>query len=76
MTRFIPASAGNGYPQPYPSGAETVHPRERGERGDVFYRINRDRGSSPRARGTAGAATWSYVDLRFIPASAGNGKRQ
>ena len=52
LMRFIPASAGNTLCASPQADTDTVHPRERGEhrnRGDAAVR---QRGSSPRARGT------------------------
>ena len=70
--RFIPASAGNSFPDHRPGHRRTVHPRERGEQvlnpvGSVV-----GVGSSPRARGTAIGPGQAPPSERFIPASAGN----
>ena len=71
--RFIPACAGNGYPNPGDPSQTTVHPRVRGERnlrkGERYFLI----GSSPRARGTGDAVERQGGVFRFIPACAGNG---
>ena len=70
--RFIPACAGNSEAphvvlRPYP-----VHPRVCGE---LWLRSTPSPsryGSSPRVRGTPGAAVEAHVLRRFIPACAGN----
>ena len=74
LRRFIPASAGNGVEcdQRTPLGA--VHPRERGDRRLSQRRKPARGGSSPRARGTACACVHICARVRFIPASAGNGR--
>ena len=55
------------------SGAAPVHPRGRGERlpAEDFERLAC--GSSPRARGTDEIVDREALDVRFIPACAGNG---
>ncbi len=70
--RFIPACAGNAH-----SGARTapvlaVHPRVCGERAGLPRPGARDRGSSPRVRGTLSTLTVPSNGNRFIPACAGN----
>ena len=73
LYRFIPASAGNGRDGCRDGTRGAVHPRERGERvglGDVSGPLG---GSSPRARGTADQERSLRRQIRFIPASAGNG---
>jgi len=75
VLRFIPASAGNGTvcaPQP---AFSTVHPRERGERIASSRPAFTGCGSSPRARGTGRRTPALQRRSRFIPASAGNGRR-
>ena len=71
--RFIPASAGNGRATRSGADIRPVHPRERGERGASRSQVSSTSGSSPRARGTADPNTLPLVEIRFIPASAGNG---
>ncbi len=71
--RFIPAGAGNGSFFLMVSRAAAVHPRRRGERIGVASLAKPVAGSSPQARGTALLAVEGGVDLRFIPAGAGNG---
>ncbi len=51
---------------------KAVLPRLRGEQGAHPGRTRRSHGSSPRARGTAGAKTPESQRPRFIPACAGN----
>ena len=71
-TRFIPASAGNTCPAPRTTRVRSVHPRERGEHTSANAAMCCGYGSSPRARGTPGAALQYQAVHRFIPASAGN----
>ena len=73
MTRFIPASAGNGVSCCLSAAIRSVHPRERGERSCSSWLDTAVAGSSPRARGTAGVMVPASDRGRFIPASAGNG---
>ena len=70
--RFIPACAGNRGPDVGVGLFRTVHPRVCGEQAlpDQFGRINL--GSSPRVRGTVISVGFMIVELRFIPACAGN----
>ena len=70
--RFIPASAGNAKTLRIKVKAESVHPRECGERLMVVQRMRVYAGSSPRVRGTLSDQPGITVGLRFIPASAGN----
>ncbi len=70
--RFIPASAGNISTKRMPRPSTPVHPRECGEHtGDSWLTCTLD-GSSPRVRGTSIVRANTYLNLRFIPASAGN----
>ena len=68
--RFIPARAGNTLPleRQSPHGSS---PRGRGTL-DHCQPWSRASGSSPRGRGTHCAGIGEVVDLRFIPARAGN----
>ena len=70
--RFIPACAGNSSQTKFTSSACPVHPRVRGEQGDVDRRVVAVAGSSPRARGTGGQVLGRAAGGRFIPACAGN----
>ena len=51
----------------------SVHPRVRGERIQYANVDQRERGSSPRSRGTVINRLAGFCCLRFIPAFAGNG---
>ena len=73
--RFIPACAGNGGSGPSMARGRPVHPRVCGERPRPTSPDHRDRGSSPRVRGTAAYAPLYRASKRFIPACAGNGSR-
>ncbi len=70
--RFIPAGAGNRLASTPNRGANTVHPRGRGEQEHRKLSIILDAGSSPRARGTALKGKDYSLTYRFIPAGAGN----
>ena len=70
--RFIPACAGNSCRVRAEEGAGPVHPRVRGEQGDVERCHAARVGSSPRARGTEGTRPDCGAAHRFIPACAGN----
>ena len=73
--RFIPACAGNRHAKPISTHWAAVHPRVCGEQ----VTSNRDggavTGSSPRVRGTGGTGGNVVINLRFIPACAGNSSR-
>ena len=71
--RFIPARAGNGPVHPSHKRGRAVHPRACGERYTYALASNTNYGSSPRVRGTVALVVLVDVDLRFIPARAGNG---
>ena len=70
--RFIPACAGNAYPQVNTITPMSVHPRVCGERpnGENYSLLTY--GSSPRVRGTLERRQCSKNRSRFIPACAGN----
>ncbi len=70
--RFIPAHAGNTPVTHKCSDKDPVHPRARGEHSsdDALSAVRP--GSSPRTRGTRGAARGKCAGVRFIPAHAGN----
>ena len=70
--RFIPACAGNTARKPAPASSLPVHPRVRGEHHRPFLVRPHASGSSPRARGTLQRRFQPVVELRFIPACAGN----
>ena len=70
--RFIPASAGNSSAGQSPPRKPTVHPRVCGELITTEIGLSGEDGSSPRLRGTRGAADLRPALRRFIPASAGN----
>ena len=55
--RFIPAGAGNGVPARPAASAPAVHPRGCGEQLSGICHIRKQRGSSPRVRGTALSVT-------------------
>ena len=71
-SRFIPACAGNASFDCASAYQQPVHPRMRGERGQVAQGGVGDAGSSPHARGTHGHAARGDGRDRFIPACAGN----
>ena len=71
-SRFIPAGAGNTTTARARTGTTAVHPRGRGEHLLRSRGGWRERGSSPRARGTRACRSLSDVRNRFIPAGAGN----
>src|SRR5580704_19350245 len=72
LNRFIPACAGNAFLCALSANKRAVHPRMRGERGDRSFRVVRDAGSSPHARGTPLGELLHHFGNRFIPACAGN----
>ena len=74
--RFIPACAGNSWPRGWPRVGRSVHPRVCGELSWQAGVGWGESGSSPRVRGTRGAAPSGQGGRRFIPACAGNSFRQ
>ncbi len=70
--RFIPAGAGNTACRTDRDWCTPVHPRWRGEHylPDFYFPIAD--GSSPLARGTRLRLRGKLLELRFIPAGAGN----
>ncbi len=70
--RFIPACAGNTSSIRAEWALSSVHPRVRGEHGDVPLAHRAGHGSSPRARGTLERNCWMFSSEWFIPACAGN----
>ena len=75
-TRFIPAYAGNATRSSLSPLNISVHPRIRGERPSTSSLGSRNAGSSPHARGTLGENKGDPVEIRFIPACAGNAREQ
>ena len=74
-TRFIPAGAGNGCRVHLLSGGMSVHPRGCGEREMSRSSDIASCGSSPRVRGTVRPPHRQDYGHRFIPAGAGNGRK-
>ena len=70
--RFIPALAGNRSCRTVWTRSAAVHPRACGEQLARGRHVQRDAGSSPRLRGTAGESVCGAGRYRFIPALAGN----
>ena len=70
--RFIPACAGNTCRWAATRRRRSVHPRVCGEHPSAARRGARWIGSSPRVRGTRVDADPARVNVRFIPACAGN----
>ena len=73
--RFIPACAGNAHRDGRRAPASSVHPRVCGERSVLMFRPGNARGSSPRVRGTRIPVDPNVINVRFIPACAGNAFR-
>ena len=71
--RFITARAGNVRSRPSWRCRRAVHPRTGGERNLFCRKILRQTGSSPHVRGTGRQLVPRTLQLRFIPARAGNG---
>ena len=74
--RFIPACAGNTRRCRGRLDAKAVHPRVCGEHAGAEIPARPVGGSSPRVRGTRPAPAPEHSDTRFIPACAGNTRRQ
>ena len=72
--RFIPACAGNSRPPSRSASRTAVHPRVCGELLAPGNHARVDTGSSPRVRGTPDQPGGPLLDLRFIPACAGNSR--
>ena len=70
--RFIPARAGNTATLEAMDQAVPVHPRAGGEHNPLRRQRGKQRGSSPRGRGTLLHLARHLLGLRFIPARAGN----
>ncbi len=74
VLRFIPARAGNASLVCPARITPAVHPRACGERMSGAHTNRRDRGSSPRVRGTRYFCQCASGQNRFIPARAGNAR--
>ncbi len=74
--RFIPACAGNARHTRSGTDLEAVHPRVCGERDHMKKTAASKTGSSPRVRGTLALNAAIPIPERFIPACAGNARRQ
>ncbi len=72
QTRFIPAGAGNTLSTEISELKISVYPRWRGEHGIYWQNMGSPDGLSPLARGTRDLIVISILNLRFIPAGAGN----
>src|SRR5690606_15897972 len=72
-TRFIPADAGNGSHDTILDIIGPVYPRGCGERGSASAEPIATGGLSPRMRGTDNLTEDEMINIRFIPADAGNG---
>ena len=72
VVRFIPARAGNTRRRAAAPRGGSVHPRSRGEHGVPITTDAGDIGSSPLARGTRLDVLQRQLNVRFIPARAGN----
>ena len=70
--RFIPACAGNANHARNVIARRPVHPRMCGERNHLFHVSIHVHGSSPHVRGTLDMMDRCVLDIRFIPACAGN----
>ena len=70
--RFIPAHAGNSVCLVIRHLPQPVHPRACGEQMTHLKLIEVAHGSSPRMRGTDCLRVIAVVNIRFIPAHAGN----
>ena len=73
--RFIPAYAGNTRPGDSPAWSRPVHPRLRGEHRECVTSVRSTIGSSPPTRGTPAPNRDIPDCARFIPAYAGNTRK-
>ena len=76
IARFIPACAGNRLISMSSKRFPTVHPRVCGEQWQSLSSHPNDAGSSPRVRGTGTRPRLCQAVIRFIPACAGNSRRE
>ncbi len=74
-SRFIPAGAGNTPRARGRLSTSPVHPRGCGEHSSIICCSVTTPGSSPRVRGTPVCCAENRIDWRFIPAGAGNTRR-
>ena len=74
--RFIPACAGNSRSSCRWPPCTPVHPRVCGELRNAVALTQDSTGSSPRVRGTLQLVAQAAFNDRFIPACAGNSRRQ
>ena len=74
IDRFIPAGAGNRPRCGSGGHAKAVHPRRCGEQLHGRRPAVNNAGSSPQVRGTVESAPAKPVEVRFIPAGAGNSR--
>ena len=72
LPRFIPACAGNTLAAQSLGVRSPVHPRVCGEHIGCAEKQIKNRGSSPRVRGTPRRTNYPLGENRFIPACAGN----
>ena len=72
FTRFIPAGAGNTVLDHFKFTIDSVYPRWRGEHYVENICNTRKNGLSPLARGTLTEPRPYVMQIRFIPAGAGN----
>ena len=70
--RLIPARAGNTTQEAPQFHSGAAHPRSRGEHLTLFRRLSAGFGSSPLARGTLNYRARLAINIRLIPARAGN----
>ncbi len=72
IVRFISADAGNTWHGGLEKSYSSVHPRGCGEHTNPTFISRSFIGSSPRMRGTQNLAKLINLNVRFIPADAGN----
>ena len=72
QARIIPAHAGNTKCRNMLTNARTDHPRARGEHKSPTPPVTTPSGSSPRTRGTRTNVVLAGLQIRIIPAHAGN----